>query len=114
MIRAPLDCGRCLPCGLCVFSPPSFRSLPTRIQTGLPWAPQPATKTFRCVWMAPSLQDVLFVHPLSIPTQPQSMMYMVCDGHSGVEAANFVASNFLRILNTKLPSKLPNFNAPRG
>lgn len=55
-------------------------------------------------------EDVLFVHPLAIACQPQSLMYMVCDGHSGVEAANFVASNFLRILNTKLPSKLPNFS----
>lgn len=64
--------------------------------------------------MTAHLQDVLFVHPLNINTQPQSMMYMVCDGHSGVEAANFVASNFLRILNTKLPAKLPNFSQPRG
>ncbi|KAJ9511432.1 hypothetical protein QJQ45_029903, partial [Haematococcus lacustris] len=59
-------------------------------------------------------EDVLFVHPLAIPTQPQSMMYMVCDGHSGVEAANFVASNFLRIFNTKFPTKLPNFGVAKG
>ena len=59
-------------------------------------------------------EDVLFVHPLNISTTPQSMMYMVCDGHSGVEAANFVATNFLRILNTKLPNKLPNFTAIKG
>lgn len=62
----------------------------------------------RCV------QDCLFVHPLNINTQPQSMMYMVCDGHSGVEAANFVTSNFLRILNTKLPAKMPNFSNTKG
>ncbi|GFH28620.1 PPM-type phosphatase domain-containing protein [Haematococcus lacustris] len=59
-------------------------------------------------------EDVLFVHPLAIPTQPQSMMYMVCDGHSGVEAANFVASNFLRIFNTKFPTKLPNFGVAKA
>jgi len=38
---------------------------------------------------------------------------MVCDGHSGVEAANFVASNFHRLLSPKLPAKLPNFALPK-
>lgn len=28
-------------------------------------------------------QDVLYIHPLAIATQPPSMLYMVCDGHSG-------------------------------
>lgn len=60
------------------------------------------------------LQDVLFVHPLTIGTLQQSMLYMVCDGHSGVEAANFVASNFLRMLQPKLPARLPNFNVIKG
>lgn len=58
-------------------------------------------------------EDVLFVHPLAISCTPQSLMYMVCDGHTGVEAANFVATNFLRILNSKLPNKLPNFAHPQ-
>ena len=42
------------------------------------------------------------------------MMYMVCDGHAGPETANFVAANFMRILHTKLPSKLPDFSKTKG
>ncbi|GLC33563.1 hypothetical protein PLESTB_000088500 [Pleodorina starrii] len=53
-------------------------------------------------------EDVLYIHPLAIATQPQSMLYMVCDGHSGSEAANYVAANFVRILNSYLPAKAPN------
>ncbi len=30
-------------------------------------------------------------------------MYMVCDGHIGAAAAEFVAANMLRILSSKLP-----------
>jgi serine/threonine protein phosphatase PrpC len=59
-------------------------------------------------------QDVLLVHPLALSSNPQSLMYMVCDGHCGPEAANFVSANFLPTLNAKLPSKLPNFNNAAG
>ncbi len=56
----------------------------------------------------------MLVHPLGIQCQPQSLMYMVCDGHSGVDAAAFVAENFLRFLNPKLPSKLPDWRNTAG
>lgn len=59
-------------------------------------------------------QDVIYIHPLSIATSPPSMLYMVCDGHSGVEAANYVAANFLRVLNTRLPARPPPINSPKG
>lgn len=42
------------------------------------------------------------------------MLYMVCDGHSGSEAANYVAANFVRILNSFLPSKAPNMANTKG
>ncbi|GFR48931.1 hypothetical protein Agub_g10936 [Astrephomene gubernaculifera] len=58
-------------------------------------------------------EDVLYIHPLAIATQPQSMLYMVCDGHSGAEAANYVAANFVRILNTFLPPKAPSMSSPK-
>ncbi|GIL83304.1 hypothetical protein Vretimale_11336 [Volvox reticuliferus] len=58
-------------------------------------------------------EDVLYIHPLAIATQPQSMLYMVCDGHSGSEAANYVAANFVRILNAHLPAKAPNTTNPK-
>ncbi|GIL52954.1 hypothetical protein Vafri_8690 [Volvox africanus] len=58
-------------------------------------------------------EDVLYIHPLAIATQPQSMLYMVCDGHSGSEAANYVAANFVRILNTNLPAKVPSMASPK-
>lgn len=50
----------------------------------------------------------MYVHPLAIATQPPSFLYMVCDGHSGSDAANFVAANFLRVLNAKLPARPPS------
>eukprot|EP00798_Chlamydomonas_sp_ICE-L_P008570 gene8570-34004_t len=53
-------------------------------------------------------QDCLLISPLPISSSPESMLYMVCDGHSGAEAAKFVTSNFLRLLEPKLPSKMPN------
>jgi serine/threonine protein phosphatase PrpC len=59
-------------------------------------------------------QDVLLVHPLALSSTPQSLMYMVCDGHCGPEAANFVSAHFLPTLNAKLPAKLPNFNNAAG
>ncbi|PNW77853.1 hypothetical protein CHLRE_10g454450v5 [Chlamydomonas reinhardtii] len=58
-------------------------------------------------------EDVLYIHPLAIATQPPSMLYMVCDGHSGSEAANYVAANFVRILNSFLPPKPPNMASPK-
>lgn len=60
------------------------------------------------------LQDVIYIHPLAIATTPQSMLYMICDGHSGVEAANFVAANFLRILNSRLPPRPPPIHSAKG
>lgn len=58
-------------------------------------------------------EDVMYVHPLAIATTPPSMLYMVCDGHSGSEAATYVAANFLRILNSKLPTKMPSVASPK-
>eukprot|EP00798_Chlamydomonas_sp_ICE-L_P027871 gene27871-12048_t len=55
-------------------------------------------------------EDVMFVRQLSIKSEPQSMLYMVCDGHSGVNAANYVATNFLRLLEPKLPSRMPDIS----
>ena len=59
-------------------------------------------------------QDVMYVHPLSISSQPSSFLFMICDGHSGVDAANFVSTHFIRLLNSKLPNKLPNFSQFKG
>lgn len=56
----------------------------------------------------------MFIHPLAIATQPQSMLYMVCDGHAGFEASNFVAANFVRTLDAFLPSKAPDMSNPKG
>eukprot|EP00798_Chlamydomonas_sp_ICE-L_P005307 gene5307-18551_t len=55
-------------------------------------------------------EDVMFVHELPIECQPPSMVFMVCDGHAGVDAAAFVSKNFLRLLTNKLPAKLPPIN----
>ncbi len=42
------------------------------------------------------------------------MLYMVCDGHSGVDAASYVAENFIRLLCPKLPNKAPNVSHIKG
>ena len=42
------------------------------------------------------------------------MLYMVCDGHSGVDAASYVAGNFIRLLCPKLPDKAPNVSHIKG
>ncbi|GFH13236.1 PPM-type phosphatase domain-containing protein, partial [Haematococcus lacustris] len=56
-------------------------------------------------------EDVMFTSALGIP---DSTLFMVCDGHSGPEAATFVASHFLSFLSTRLPGSLPDFNSSNG
>ena len=46
--------------------------------------------------------------------QTKGMMYMVCDGHLGVDAAHFVEDHFHRTLSSLLPSKLPDWDKLRG
>lgn len=55
-------------------------------------------------------EDVMYIYPL--PEKLSGMMYMICDGHCGVDAANFVAAWFSKVLFPKLPTKLPNFGSP--
>ncbi|KAJ9519451.1 hypothetical protein QJQ45_023188 [Haematococcus lacustris] len=56
-------------------------------------------------------QDVMFTSALAIS---DSTLFMVCDGHSGPEAATFVASHFLSFVSTRLPGSLPDFNSSNG
>lgn len=42
------------------------------------------------------------------------MMYMVCDGHMGDEASNFVSLHLLRVLASKLPPNPPEFGNEKG
>lgn len=46
--------------------------------------------------------------------ETKGMMYMVCDGHLGVDAAHFVEDHFHRTLSSLLPSKLPDWDKLRG
>ena len=58
------------------------------------------------------MQDVLVVHAISV--SPPTMLYMVCDGHAGREAAQFVSQHFLNTLLPLLPHKQPDFNKAKG
>lgn len=84
------------------------------VQRGPACACVPLCTTTRARVRTVCSQDVMHVHPLGIATTPPSMLYMVCDGHSGSEASTYVAANFLRILNSKLPTKMPSVASPKG
>ena len=44
----------------------------------------------------------------------QSMIYMVCDGHAGSRAAQYVTSNYHRLLCSYLPPSLPDWGNTAG
>ncbi|GAX80484.1 hypothetical protein CEUSTIGMA_g7922.t1 [Chlamydomonas eustigma] len=52
-------------------------------------------------------EDVMFVHDLG-NSYSESMLYVISDGHAGVDAAQFIESTFLPTLLSRLPPEFPN------
>lgn len=42
------------------------------------------------------------------------MLYLVCDGHLGVDAASFVEETFVQFLTPLIPPTLPDFKDKKG
>ncbi|GAX80483.1 hypothetical protein CEUSTIGMA_g7921.t1 [Chlamydomonas eustigma] len=52
-------------------------------------------------------EDVIFIDKVS----DQGMLYMVCDGHLGIDAASYVESNLQSLLTPLLPTCLPKWES---
>ncbi len=44
----------------------------------------------------------------------QGMLYIVCDGHSGVDAAELVTERCLHLIASRLPHSLPEMHQQQG
>lgn len=59
-------------------------------------------------------QDVVFVKQVEPQPGMCHNLFMVCDGHQGVDAAAFTAQVLPQMLGARLPGHLPDWQDPKG
>ncbi|GAX80481.1 hypothetical protein CEUSTIGMA_g7919.t1 [Chlamydomonas eustigma] len=57
-------------------------------------------------------EDMLVVEPLIHPEQ--STLFLLCDGHGGAAAAEFVSNNLAPLLQSRFPERLPSSDKAAG